>query len=69
MIKEIKSTPSPPPFFWKDIFSVLFFAVLYLGAHYLAFLFPDTEQILMAVWPAGGIGIAALLLNPRRLCF
>jgi PAS domain S-box-containing protein len=39
----------------------------YLFAHRLAFLFPDTSKVLMAIWPAGGIGLAALLLCSRRL--
>jgi PAS domain S-box-containing protein len=33
----------------------------------MAFRFPDTGRILMAVWPAAGVGLASLLLNPRRL--
>ena len=40
--------------------------VAYFVAHQIAFLFPDAKEILMAVWPAGGIGLAALLLSPRR---
>jgi len=41
--------------------------VAYFLAHHMAFLFPDTGKILMAVWPAAGVGLAALLLSPRRL--
>ena len=52
---------------WRDYLKVVPFAVVYLLAHHLAFYFPDTENILMAIWPAGGIGLAALLLIPRRL--
>jgi PAS domain S-box-containing protein len=33
----------------------------------MAFLFPDAGKVLMAVWPAAGVGLAALLLSPRRL--
>lgn len=36
------------------------------GAHWISFLFPEAERVLMAVWPAGGIGLAALLLSSRR---
>ncbi len=43
------------------------FVVAYFLAHQLAFFFPDSEQIIMAVWPAGGIGLAALVLLPHRL--
>lgn len=39
----------------------------YFLSHQVSFLFPDSAQVLMAVWPAGGIGLATLLLSPRRL--
>lgn len=42
-------------------------AVSYFLAHQVAFLFPDAERVLYAVWPAGGIGLAALLLNRRGI--
>jgi len=42
-------------------------ALAYFFAHQLAFLFPDSAGMLVAIWPAGGIGLAALLLNPRSL--
>ena len=42
-------------------------ASAYFAAHLIALLFPDAEKVLAAVWPAGGIGLAALLLNPRHL--
>ncbi len=50
------------PFLWVACIGVAYFL-----AHQIAFLFPDAETALMAVWPAGGIGLAALLLSPRRL--
>lgn len=53
--------------FWRDVLCIASFAVVYFLAHRLAFFFPDTQNILMAVWPPGGIGLAALLLIPRRL--
>lgn len=40
--------------------------LVYFLASELAFLFPDSQRVLVAVWPAGGIGLAALLLSPRR---
>jgi len=55
------------PSFRRDVLTVAFVASAYFGAHQIAYLFPDAEKVLMAVWPAGGIGLAALLLNPRRL--
>lgn len=42
-------------------------ALAYFLAHWISFLVPDAEKVLMAIWPAGGIGLAVLLLNPRRL--
>ena len=38
----------------------------YFCANSLALLVPDSARVLAAVWPAGGIGLAALLLNPKR---
>ena len=51
----------------QDMLRLAFIAAAYFFAHQMAFLFPDTVKVLMAVWPAGGIGLAALLLSPRRL--
>jgi PAS domain S-box-containing protein len=42
-------------------------ALAYFLAYELASLFPDSAHVLVAVWPAGGIALAALLLNPRSL--
>ncbi len=42
-------------------------ALAYFIAHYISFMFPDAEKVLVVVWLAGGIGLAALLLSPRRL--
>jgi PAS domain S-box-containing protein len=53
--------------FGQDAFRLAFVGLAYFFAHQVAFLFPDAERVLMAIWPAGGIGLAALLLNPRRL--
>lgn len=43
------------------------FALAYFLAYELASLFPDSAGVLVAIWPAGGIALAALLLNPRAL--
>jgi PAS domain S-box-containing protein len=53
--------------FKQDIFKVGLIAVAYFSAQQVSFLFPDSLRVLMAIWPAAGIGLAALLLNPRRL--
>ncbi|EPR42111.1 multi-sensor signal transduction histidine kinase [Desulfovibrio sp. X2] len=42
-------------------------AVGYFVANKIALFFPDAESILTAVWPAAGVGLASLLLAPRRL--
>jgi PAS domain S-box-containing protein len=42
-------------------------AIAYFLAHQISFLFPDAAKVIMALWPPGGIGLAALLLCPRRL--
>ena len=41
--------------------------VAYFAANKVALLFPDLEDILTAVWPAAGVGLAALLLSQRRI--
>jgi PAS domain S-box-containing protein len=38
----------------------------YFAAQVLAFRFPDASGLVAAVWPAAGIGLAGLLLSPRR---
>ena len=38
----------------------------YFLAHALALRFPDGQKVLATIWPAGGIGLAGLLLIPRR---
>jgi integral membrane sensor domain MASE1 len=53
--------------FRHDFPRVLVIAVAYFFAHRIAFLFPDSRNVIMIVWPAAGIGLAAFLLNPRRL--
>src|ERR1035438_1196748 len=45
---------------------IAFLALAYFVAHEAALLFPDAQKVLAAVWPVGGIGLAALLLSPRR---
>jgi two-component system cell cycle sensor histidine kinase/response regulator CckA len=40
--------------------------IAYFLAHEISFFFPDSQRVLSAVWPAGGIGLAALLLTQRR---
>jgi PAS domain S-box-containing protein len=53
--------------FSKDVLKIVGLALVYFLAHRIAFFFPDSEKVIMLVWPAGGIGLAAFLLNPRRL--
>src|SRR5580693_2517236 len=49
-----------------DALRLVTVAAAYFLADQLAFLFPDPQRVLSALWPAGGIGLAALLLSPRR---
>jgi PAS domain S-box-containing protein len=51
----------------RDFLMLAPIALAYFAAHFIALLFPDAEKVLAAVWPPGGIGLAALLLAPRRL--
>ena len=50
----------------SNTWRIALIAAVYFIAHHIAFLFPDSASVLMAVWPAAGIGLAALLLTPRR---
>jgi PAS domain S-box-containing protein len=50
----------------SEMAKVCGFAIAYFLAHQIAFFFPDSEAVIMAVWPAGGIGLAAFLLSPYR---
>ena len=51
----------------RDLLTLLGFALAYYLAHCIAFFFPDASHIIMLVWPAAGVGLAAFLLTPRRL--
>ena len=53
--------PSSPPF--RVGLSVL----AYFMAQTLAFRFPDSFGLVAGIWPAAGVALASLLLNPRRL--
>ena len=53
--------------FRHDFPKILVIAVTYFIAHGISFFFPDSAKVIMLIWPAGGIGLAAFLLNPRRL--
>ena len=53
--------------FRQDFPRIFFLALVYFLAHGISFFFPDSGKVIMLVWPAGGIGLAAFLLNRRRL--
>ena len=53
--------------FRHDFPKIFVFAFAYYFTHRIAFLFPDSTNVIMIVWPAAGIGLAAFLLNPGRL--
>src|ERR1022692_3148113 len=50
----------------RDALWIAFLALAYFLAHEVAHRFPDAQKVVAAIWPAGGIGLAALLLTPRR---
>ncbi|HEY9245609.1 MAG TPA: MASE1 domain-containing protein, partial [Candidatus Methanoperedens sp.] len=52
---------------FPDIIKVTFVVAAYFIAFWIAYPFPGAERIQVAIWPAGGIGLAVLLLSPRRL--
>jgi len=64
---KITSSPSNRISFRNDFLKIFIFALAYFGAHRFAFLFPDSKNVIMLIWPAAGIGLAAFLLNPKRL--
>ena len=51
----------------RDSLRIAGVSLAYFIAHHLSFFFPDSAKSIMLIWPAGGIGLAAFLLNPRRL--
>ncbi|NVN98047.1 MAG: PAS domain S-box protein [Geobacteraceae bacterium] len=48
-----------------DIIRLALIGLAYFATNKIALLFPDAERVLAAVWPAAGVGLAALLLSPR----
>ena len=51
----------------RDFTRIFVIAAAYFLAHWVAFFFPDSKEGIMLIWPAGGIALAAFLMNPRRL--
>jgi hypothetical protein len=51
----------------KEWLTLMIIGTAYFLAHQISYLFPDMSKILMAIWPAAGIGLASLLLTPKRL--
>jgi len=52
-----KQSTVPEVSFKQDTLALGVIGCLYFLAHEAAFLFPDSGRVLMAVWPAGGIGL------------
>ena len=61
------ASPSEEGFSKGDFFRVALIAVAYFTANKIGQIFPDTGKILSSIWPASGVGLASLLLIPRRL--
>ena len=57
---------APVPASGREALWIAFLALAYFLAHEVALLLPDAHKVVAAVWPAGGIALAALLLSPRR---
>ena len=51
----------------RDALVVAVVGVAYFLAFRLAFLYPEAQRVVSAVWPVAGVGLASLLLTPRRL--
>lgn len=54
---------------YKDILIVALFGLVYYLAFQISFLYPETNYVFSAVWPAGGIALAVLLLVRAGLRF
>src|SRR5208283_1791936 len=67
MREECIPGSSAPPSFGRDTLWGVLIALACFLAHNLVFLFRESQTAPAAVWPASGIGLAALLLCPRRL--
>jgi PAS domain S-box-containing protein len=52
---------------WTTPARIALVAVGYFAAYRLAFLFREPGMAVSAVWPAAGVAVAALVLNPARL--
>src|ERR1019366_8690250 len=63
---EVGAERVPVRAFGRDTLWIAFLALAYFLAHEAALLVPDAQKVVAAIWPAGGIGLAALLLSPRR---
>lgn len=64
---QIRFSLCPQSLTARDKISLTIVGLAYFFAYQLALLVPDSAGVLAAIWPAGGIGLAALLLNPRSL--
>ena len=62
---QIRFSLCPQSLTARDKISLTIVGLAYFFAYQLALLVPDSAGVLAAIWPAGGIGLAALLLNPR----
>jgi two-component system, cell cycle sensor histidine kinase and response regulator CckA len=51
----------------KDIVTIGALGLVYFVIHGITYVFPDFRPVFSAIWLAGGIGLAVLLLSPRSL--
>ncbi len=64
---EIAKNPDPQDPRRNQVLRIVLVALAYFFAHQISFFYPDAASVLMVIWPAGGVGLAALLLSERRL--
>jgi PAS domain S-box-containing protein len=50
-----------------DWLNIAIITLVYVLAQRASYIFPGVTNTMMAVWPPAGIGLAAFLLNPKRL--
>lgn len=55
-----------PRWEYRDLPGLVIAGLVYFLAARFSYLFPDSAQVMAAIWPASGISLAALLLSPRR---
>ena len=63
-----KNLPPPTSGLWEssDLPRLAAVGLIYFLSVKLSLLFPDSANVMAAIWPASGIALASLLLSPQR---